>query len=332
MSNGYVPITITNNQSTATGTNFQQLLNINMDNYSSYLNSDLSNVYFSSDTAGANVIDSWLESGNSNTSTSTIFWVLLPNGIGANSSITIYMQIDLSGASHFNNTTTGEAPQLSGTYAEYDNGTTVFIFYDNFSGTSLSSKWTVATNATATVNNGVTVGLASGQNWYGIYTSSFTTSSAIADTYAKDNGGSNSGFDIATDGVAYEENSGHSPSIWYFNEGGTVSSSPTSGGNSSSTNPPVSGTLYLFSAVIISGSPLIQVSYTTYVSGTYSITTPTAIGLGTSAGNTAFFQWARARLVPPNNTMPSISEGSIVIPDTPTIVSTTSPIYEVMTW
>jgi len=47
----------------------------------------------------------------------------------------------------------GEAPQLSPTYAEYDNGVSVFPFYDNFAGTTLSSKWTVS-GITYTVNNG----------------------------------------------------------------------------------------------------------------------------------------------------------------------------------
>ena len=34
----------------------------------------------------------------------------------------------------------GEAPSLSGTYGQYDNGANVFTFYDNFAGASLKRK------------------------------------------------------------------------------------------------------------------------------------------------------------------------------------------------
>ncbi len=52
---------------------------------------------------------------------------------------------------------TGEAPQLSPTYAEYDDGASVFNFYDNFAGTSLNtSKWNSGVSGgTITVNNGL---------------------------------------------------------------------------------------------------------------------------------------------------------------------------------
>ena len=131
MALAYVPITLTNNQSTATGSSFQQLLlNIDMRSYEPFLNSDLSNVYFSSDSAGATVINSWLESGNSSTSAATTWWVV--TSVAANSTTTIYMQVDLTGTSHRNNTTTGEAPQLSPTYGQYDNGANVFTNYWNF--------------------------------------------------------------------------------------------------------------------------------------------------------------------------------------------------------
>ena len=48
----------------------------------------------------------------------------------------------------------GEAPELSPTYAQYDNGIYVFNYYENFVGTSLPSGWTVS-GVTYTVNNGI---------------------------------------------------------------------------------------------------------------------------------------------------------------------------------
>ena len=322
MSNGYVPITITNNQSTATGTNFQQMLNINMNNYSSYLNSDLSNVYFSSDTAGANVIDSWLESGNSNTSTSTIFWVLLSNGIGANSSITIYMQIDLSGASHFNNTTTGEAPQLSGTYAEYDNGTTVFIFYDNFSGTSLdTSLWQVGSSGGSySVNNGLTLTGAPSGSCEGLYSiPTFSAQAYTTDYYAyyaslTAGGEQTLGMREGTTGnnFVYIQNQA-SPAGYYI-------ASRNSSGQAFTEIGAGSTSTYQVLTSWQSASPLESVGQINYGTQATNSTYSTAMTGGDvlqmfacDAVVNIYVQWARARLTPPNNTMPSISEGSIAI-------------------
>jgi len=54
---------------------------------------------------------------------------------------------------------TGEAPQLSPSYGQYDDGASVFSFYDNFAGTSLNTNiWiAVTTGGSVTVNNGVTI-------------------------------------------------------------------------------------------------------------------------------------------------------------------------------
>ena len=48
----YIPVTITNSESTATSTDFQQLVTVDLSYYSAFLNQDLSNTFFSSDTAG----------------------------------------------------------------------------------------------------------------------------------------------------------------------------------------------------------------------------------------------------------------------------------------
>src|SRR5579875_3900990 len=52
---------------------------------------------------------------------------------------------------------------------QYDNGINVFQFYDNFAGTSLSSKWSSFGYGapTLTVNNGLTISQ-TGTNWGGV--------------------------------------------------------------------------------------------------------------------------------------------------------------------
>ena len=56
-----------------------------------------------------------------------------------------------------NKNTTGEAPELSSVYGEYDNGANVFKFYDNFAGTSLGTKWLNQSSGAAnySVDNGL---------------------------------------------------------------------------------------------------------------------------------------------------------------------------------
>jgi len=54
----------------------------------------------------------------------------------------------------------GEAPQLSSTYGQYDNGNYVFLFYDNFAGTTLNTnKWNYGydSGGSIIVHNGLTI-------------------------------------------------------------------------------------------------------------------------------------------------------------------------------
>src|SRR5271156_664765 len=69
---GYIqPIIITNNQGSATGVNFQQMIMFNAISYSSYEANDLGNIRFYQ---GSNQLYSWCESGCSSFSPNAIFW------------------------------------------------------------------------------------------------------------------------------------------------------------------------------------------------------------------------------------------------------------------
>ncbi len=149
-----VPITITNNQPIATPAPFQELLAFPSSTYGTYIKSNWNNVEFSTLPAGrGTVLEAWIESNPSNTGTTDV-WLNLPGGIAANSSITIYADF-MSGTVLSASGPTGEAPQLSSSYGQYDDGVRVFRFYDNFSGTALSSLWTGSGNVV--VNNGITI-------------------------------------------------------------------------------------------------------------------------------------------------------------------------------
>jgi hypothetical protein len=167
----YVPITVTNNQSIATGTNFQLLVQVNTANYSQ-INPNCQNIFFY-DSSG-NILFSWIENvTSSTTSKGTVnIWVNLGNNnINANSSITIYMGIGNSTSVNYlgiknssNQILVGANPQYTSTYGQYDNGANVFLFYDNFAGTSLNTnKWVSGTSipsgasGSITVNNGISL-------------------------------------------------------------------------------------------------------------------------------------------------------------------------------
>ena len=139
----YIPITLSSNA----GLGFQQQIIMNSSTYTSYLASNLSNLNFQ-DGAG-NIISSWLESGELNTSTATYYWVVLPNA-----TITvIYAVFYSTTAISKDNITTGCEPNYSATYAQYDNGSHVFSVYDNFAGTTLSSIWNTVGVASVVVND-----------------------------------------------------------------------------------------------------------------------------------------------------------------------------------
>ena len=156
-----VPLTLTNGQAGATPAPFQQMLTINSQAYQSYINSGWTNVEFTSGNYAAGTpgttYNAWVESNPSNAVTNTIVWIKLPSSIAGNSQTTIYMDFMSSNVMSASGPT-GEAPQLSASYGQYDNGNVVFSFYDNFNGVSLNGAWTTTKNGgTVTVNNGITL-------------------------------------------------------------------------------------------------------------------------------------------------------------------------------
>ena len=146
-------ITITNNQSTPSAAPHHQMLQLNLQTLryrGGAVRPDCGNLRFYDSNMAP--VYSWLESITNSTAT---FWLRIANAIPANGAITVFM-VPQSYNTEFDGTYAGEAPQLSSTYGQYDNGANVFPFYDNFAGTTLSSKWTSTGGITYSVNNGFT--------------------------------------------------------------------------------------------------------------------------------------------------------------------------------
>ena len=158
----YVPITLTNSQSVNTAAPFQQMLSVNSLAYSSYEAATLDNIEFFY--SNGTLINSWLEGNNiateaagaSSSSTNTIYWLSISGGISASSSANVYMGFASTSSSLFDGVTTGEAPWLSSTYAEYDNGAQVFPLY--FNGDTPTSDFGAISGVTVTQSTGVAYG------------------------------------------------------------------------------------------------------------------------------------------------------------------------------
>ena len=325
MAYAYIPVTVTNSESTATPTDFQQLVTVDLSYYSAFLNQDLSNTFFSSDTAGSTVVTSWLESGNTYPFNSVNFWLYLPDGIGASSSITVYLQVDLSGANHFNDTTTGVAPQLSSTYAEYDDGANIFNYYQRWGGLSaLPANWSSVSGTVITFNSDYTeiAPDTSTGGWYGIYLnpipSSLSSTTTIWELYGNNYNGVNAGQYIGTSGDTPGTADGYG-----FGEGGTTISLIylANAGTSAyiSTGYDDTNTNKIYSMMMTSPTSLtMTINYNSIFTTTSAVSeSPTYFDIapsnngGSKPSTGVYVYWLRTRAYPPNGVMPSVSFGSV---------------------
>ncbi len=151
----YAPVTLTNDQGSATGSNFQQELVV-PSSFSQYESADLGNIRFYQ---GGTELYSWCESSCTKGS-AALFWVNLQNGMAANSGTVIYMVLENTVTVDYDGVYAGECPSCSGPYAEYDNGASVFGNYQNFFGSACPSGWTCSNpgNNPGMVSNGLNLG------------------------------------------------------------------------------------------------------------------------------------------------------------------------------
>ncbi|MCL4375717.1 hypothetical protein M1394_02875, partial [Candidatus Marsarchaeota archaeon] len=132
---------------------FQQMITINALNYTNYLSYNGNTANFELEYSNGTIIPSWIESNDSNTIT---IWAKVSNTIFSAGSNTIYLTFVSKNTNLLSSSGTlgiGEAPQLSSSYAEYDDGANVFAVYFN-ADTPLSSftKYDVATLSQTTLN------------------------------------------------------------------------------------------------------------------------------------------------------------------------------------
>lgn len=104
---------------------YQQQLIVDSNTYKDYEAGNLQNIVFTY--PNGTVIPSWLQCGNSNTSKDTVYWL----NVHTNGTTQIQMRFYDKSQNMFNNFATGEAPNLTNPYGQYDDGANVFLAYFN---------------------------------------------------------------------------------------------------------------------------------------------------------------------------------------------------------
>jgi len=288
---GYVPIKLINSQSSATPSPFQQMVSIDSRVFEPLESKNLSNIEFFY--ANGTIIPSWLESGNSNESNYTIYWLKLSNGIPANTNLTVYMGVASHNTNYMGCIYVGEAPQLSPTYGQYDNGNTIFSYYTNFEGSSLPSNWVMS--GSYSVNNGLSISTGSGVFDY--YNVPFNAPYAV-DTY--ESGNSLANFEVtdlmsATTSIStYVEIFLDSSLNWVL---GSNSGTPFNGTGTTNT---------YYVHTLEGGSTVSAYENYIYVTSENSVAMQQYIGYftGSTSGDLYSIKWIRVRAYPPNGIMP----------------------------
>ncbi len=305
-----IPIQILNAENATATANMPQKVQICSNFMAANLSANLKNINFQD--GNGNMLYSWLESGETNTSQSTVYYVKLPSAIPANSSAYIYEMIYDPLVNCMDGVYTGAEPNYTTTYGQYDNGASIFSLYDNFAGSSLNSGiWDIySAGGTLIVGNGMT--LWGGGSWEVIQSkTNFNPQTTVFDVYGHYTaltGGATPaqgiGYNIQNIPQYYvgDQNIGGSTQNTLFN----LKSGPTYSGVT--IIPGLTGGHNIISVWCNSTSSYASMNYYSYTPNTanYQASTslPVDIGSGTSASH-VIVQWARVRIAPPANIMPT---------------------------
>ncbi|MDE1833571.1 MAG: hypothetical protein KGH58_04090 [Candidatus Micrarchaeota archaeon] len=334
-----VPITMSNQQNSAIPAQSQVMVSFKPSTYQLYERSDLGNVRFY---LGSKELYSWCETNCSSSSASNaIYWIKVPQAIPPASSpqntVTIDMYL-LPTSTAYDGIYAGEAPQLSKTYAQYDNGQNVFVSY--FNGNTSTGYFTTGSGSSLSQVSGLGYGtgtitalalttkaLAASM----VYTSGFAADKYVAESNLESTNPtadtiSWAGFvDNATaanmkNGVGATTNCGGLVFGAGWVKGTGISCAASAYAPSASTWQyadliyPGTGAS-TFTADIYSqlySTPLATETATANpLSGLSTFYFGLITGEGGGTGQTIYFNWGRVRKYLPGNVMPSINFGSI---------------------
>ena len=293
-----IPVNVVNSQSSATSPGMDlQLSNIPV-------NMLAGNVMVYNGISGQ-PFSTWIESNN-------LVWVNLgANTIAASSSFNGILYLGLGSATtDFISSPAangiGEAPNLSSSYAQYDNGNSIFQLYDNFSGTTCNTaRWSCVSSFT--INNGFN--MSSG----GVSSlSKFDPQTSILEAFAHN-------YNTGIGGLIWNNGDNgfcESPATYFIMTGGTTyyqiraSNGPSCG---TATNIATASTTQnaILGVYATSSAAYGYVGYSSSASTTsnFAATTSAYVGLY----NDWVGMWIRVRILPPNNINPTIVYGNLNI-------------------
>ena len=234
-------------------------------------------------------------------------------------SLTIYMGFVPTASNLFSSSgPVGEAPTLSPTYGQYDDGAAVFTaLYSNFAGTGLPASFTNLNPASGTFSvsqdNGITISTGTA-TYGGIVTASgySTTTPQVFEADVTSVSGVAAGM-MAQDGATAASN-GYGYNFW----GGSVRGGSMSGGFSGPTGSPnLQVSVGIMGQSWVSGT--LQYYYKDYALtaggySTYALPASAYYSLGEyyySQASSISLQWVRLRTAPPAGVMPSVTAGPV---------------------
>jgi hypothetical protein len=294
------------------------MIQVSSATYSTYEASNLQNVEFFYSNGG--IVPSWLESGNSNTATNTTYWLNIADGIPAGSNITVYMGFASTLTSLLNSQTTGEAPQLSPSYGQYDNGKIVFSFYDNFASGSSNSAWSI-TGGSFVRDNHLSLNL--DPNDYFATSQTFGPGTAFDAFVTQFQDTDNVGY-INTAQPAFVPTNGWAGALIrsmcidiYPDQQNGAGDANGCGGSYGSFYSGIASIVGVYSIDVITTTSSVQsINYsqgsTSQPINTYSPNYPASVGFMAGNGYDSFTaQWVRVRAAPANGVMPSVTIGAL---------------------
>ena len=342
-----LPIVLTNTQNISTPDPFQQLININIqtinqdlsasnisasliydgptafsNGFEYYKNYNFSNFDFSY--SNGQIIPAWIESGpNPYGQGDLLVWLKL-RPIGAKSSITIYLDVFskndnlLSGSGTFG---IGENPLYSPVYGEYDDGASVFDFYDNFAGKTLNgNNWAYGGSGEIIVDKG---GYLKSNNYIYIITKNgFNPLNTVCDIYVSQQtiaSTTNIAFSMTTgnlnnsNGYFWLSNSFSKFSNGSYSKQGSILGNSNYNGfiNSNVESESWRSNNY---QVYIRDYGYSSQYYNNTSFKSYLLPLKVFYGIGIQYQGSAFINvsWFRVRAYPPNGVMPSVSLGGVL--------------------
>ncbi len=253
-------------------------------------------------------------------STATTYYIKLP-GILANISETIDARI-YRYSSTLNSFNTGEAPEFSQVYGQYDDGANVFNFYDNFAGTALSSKWvnnTVNSGGKLTINNGMSFARGTVGNAQAFLYSKTNFSTGVYETYGTIPAGGSSllKYIYAAFGASNRSATNYGAAVGDFKSVYGLRTGTSLAGHVQI--PGLYGGDYIWQLFVPAASPaFINASQdygTMITSNSYVPNFPLPITFfdqNNTGINVGPFNWVRVRTYPTKNEMPNVSFGTLI--------------------